>query len=153
MMVFNKLAKRESRPTLTPWSGEFQRFFDDFWGDRWDAGYSALGNSWIPAVDVEETDNEYLLKAEMPGLKKEDVKISLADNVLTITGEKKSEERKDDKRYHRVERSYGSFQRSFALAAPIQGDRVSASFKDGILIVTVPKSEEAKPKEIDIKVD
>jgi HSP20 family protein len=104
-------------------------------------------------VDVEESEDAYILKAEMPGLRKEDVKISLSDNVLTLTGEKKSEERSKDKRYHRVERSYGAFQRSFALSAPIQADKVSASFKEGILTVTVPKSEEAKPREIDIRVE
>jgi HSP20 family protein len=76
----------------------------------------------------------------------------LADNVLTISGEKKFEEKKDDRKYHRVERSYGAFRRSFTLGAPVQGDRIKASFKDGILEVTLPKSEEAKPREIDIQV-
>jgi len=151
-MVLNKLANREGRAALHPWQNDLRNLLDDFWNDHWDGGVSR-GTSWAPAVDIEETAEAYVLRAEMPGLKKEDVKISLSNDVLTISGEKKFEEKSQDKRYHRVERSYGAFQRSFALSAPIQADKVSASFKEGILTVMVPKSEEAKPREIDIQVD
>jgi HSP20 family protein len=130
------------------------QLFDRVFQDRWDPDWKGLGNNWVPAVDVEETENEYLFKAERPGIRKEDVKISLLDNVLTLSGEKRTEEKKTekDKKYHRVERTYGTFQRSFALSSPLKSDKISASYKDGILEIVVPKSEEAKPREIDIQV-
>jgi HSP20 family protein len=108
---------------------------------------------WIPAVDVEETEKNYIFRAETPGLKKEDVKISVKDNVLTLSGEKKSEERQESSTYHRVERGYGSFQRTYSITKPIQADQISANYKDGLLEIVVPKAEEIKPKEIEIKVN
>ena len=145
---------RRANNTARPWVDSLDQLFDRVFQDRWDPDWKGLGNNWVPAVDVEETENEFVFKAEMPGIKKEDVKISLLDNVLTLSGEKRTEEKKTDKekKYHRVERSYGSFQRSFALSSPLKADKISASYKDGILEIVVPKSEEAKPKEIDIQV-
>ncbi len=153
-MDLHQLSRRANSGNR-PWVDSLDQLFERVFQDRFDSEWKGLGPHWVPAVDVEETENEYLFKAEMPGLKKEDVKISLLDNVLTLTGEKKTEEKKTDKekKYHRVERSYGSFQRSFALSSPIQGDKISASYRDGILEIVVPKSEESKPKEIDIKVN
>ena len=87
------------------------------------------------------------------GLKKEDVKISILDNILTLSGEKKSEEKSENRKYHRSERTYGAFERKYSLASPIQADKVTASFKDGVLEIRVPKAEEAKPKEIQIQAD
>ena len=107
---------------------------------------------WIPVVDIFETEDEIKVVAEIPGIKKDDVKISLQDNVLTLKGEKKQEKEEKDKNFHRVERSYGSFQRSFSLPAAVQADKVKANYKDGILTITLPKVEEAKPKEIAITV-
>jgi HSP20 family protein len=108
---------------------------------------------WVPAVDVEETEKNYIFRAETPGLKKEDVKISVKDNVLTLSGEKKLEERQESRTYHRVERVSGSFQRTYSITEPIQADQISASYKDGLLEIVVPKAEEIKPKEIEIKVN
>lgn len=105
---------------------------------------------WSPAVDVAESDNEYLVKVELPGINKEDVKVTVQDSVLTILGEKKQET--EPKNYHRVERSYGSFQRSFTLPTTVKADKVDATFKDGVLTIALPKAEEARPKEIDVKV-
>ncbi len=152
-MNFNQLSRRVNS-TARPWVDSLDQLFERVFEDRWEPQWKGIASNWIPAVDVEETENEYLFKAEMPGMKKEDVKISLLDNVLTLTGEKRTEEKKTDKekKYHRVERSYGAFQRSFALSSPIRAEKISASFKDGILEISVPKSEEAKPKEIDIDV-
>jgi HSP20 family protein len=147
-MELNKLAVKKDNRAWDPW----YRLVDDVFDMRSSLDFPGFGTGWIPAVDVEETKDEYQIRAEMPGLKKEDVKISLTENVLTIAGEKKLESRTDKKKYHRLERTYGSFQRSFSLPAPIQPDKITAAFKDGILEVKVPKSEEAKPKEIDIKV-
>lgn len=107
---------------------------------------------WAPLVDICETDEEITVTSEMPGMKKEDVKISVQDNVLTLKGEKKQEIDEKEKNFHRVERSYGVFERSFSLPSSVQTDKIKASYKDGVLTITLPKSEETKPKEIDIAV-
>jgi HSP20 family protein len=107
---------------------------------------------WAPAVDVSETDNEYTIKAEIPEVKKEDVKVTMQDGMLTIQGERKQEKEEKGKRYHRVERSYGSFLRSFELPANVDEARAKADFKDGVLSLTLPKTEKAKPKAIEVKV-
>jgi HSP20 family protein len=107
---------------------------------------------WIPAVDISETDAEYLIKAELPEVKKEDVKVTVQHGVLTIHGERKQEKEEKGKRYHRVERSYGSFTRSFTLPDEVDETKVRAEFKDGMLHLHLAKSEKAKPKAIDVKV-
>ena len=107
---------------------------------------------WAPSVDVSETEGEYQIKAEIPDVKKEDVKVTLEDGVLTIQGERKQEKEMKGKRYHRVERSYGRFVRSFTLPDVIDEEKVKAEFKDGILNLALPKSEKAKPKAIEVKV-
>lgn len=117
---------------------------------RRDTDEDLFPSVWSPAVDVAESDNEYLVKVELPGINKEDVKVTVQDSVLTILGEKKQET--EAKNYHRVERSYGSFQRSFTLPSTVKADKVDATFKDGVLTIALPKAEEAKPKEIDVKV-
>ena len=101
---------------------------------------------WAPSVDISEDDKEWLVKADLPEVKKEDVKVTVGDGVLTVTGERKFEKEEKDKKYHRLERSYGSFFRSFALPDGADGARVNAEFKDGVLKVHLPKSEEAKAK-------
>ncbi|MBM4123627.1 MAG: Hsp20/alpha crystallin family protein [Nitrospira sp.] len=107
---------------------------------------------WAPLVDIVEDEKEYLIKAELPEVKKEEVKVSVEDDVLTITGERKYEKEEKGKKYHRVERAYGSFERSFTLPEDADGTKVNAEFKDGILKVHVGKSEKAKPKSVEIKV-
>lgn len=107
---------------------------------------------WAPLVDITEDQNEYLIKAELPEVKKEDVKVSVENGTLTISGERKFEKEEKGKKYHRVERAYGTFMRSFTLPDAATGEKVSAEFKDGVLKVHLPKSEEAKPKSVDIKV-
>ena len=108
--------------------------------------------SWSPLVDISETDDKIKVTAEVPGMKKDDIKISIQDNVLTLKGEKKQEKEEKDKNSHRVERAYGAFERSFSLPASVQTDKVKASYKEGVLTISLPKPEEAKPKEIDISV-
>jgi HSP20 family protein len=110
-------------------------------------------SEWTPLVDITEDDKEYLIKAELPEVKKEDVKVTVENGTLTITGERKFEKEEKDKKYHRIERAYGSFMRSFLLPEGAAGEKVSADFKDGVLKVHLPKSAEAKPKSIDVKVD
>jgi len=107
---------------------------------------------WTPLVDITEDDKEYLIKAELPEVKKEDVKVSVEEGTLAISGERKFEKEEKGKKYHRIERAYGSFMRSFTLPEGAAGDNVSAEFKDGVLKVHLPKSPEAKPKSIDVKV-
>jgi HSP20 family protein len=107
---------------------------------------------WAPLVDITEDDKEYLIKAELPEVKKEDVKLSVQDEVLTISGERKYEKEEKGKKYHRVERAYGSFTRSFTLPEDADGAKVNAEYKDGLLKVHLPKSEKAKPKAIDVKI-
>ena len=107
---------------------------------------------WMPVVDISESDGEYLIKAELPEVKKEDVKVTVEDGVLTIQGERRQEKEEKGKRYHRVERSYGSFVRSFTLPESVDEGGVKAEYKDGVLNLHLPKSEKVKPKAIDVKV-
>jgi len=107
---------------------------------------------WVPSVDVSETDGDYQIKAEIPDVKKEDVKVTVENGVLTIQGERKQEKEEKGKKYHRVERSYGSFVRSFTLPDLVDEEKVKAEFKDGVLNLQLPKSEKAKPKAIEVKV-
>ena len=109
--------------------------------------------SWIPTVDISESENTYEIHAELPGVTENDVNISVTDNLLTIKGEKNVQENTHNKNYHRVERRYGSFKRSFTLPRLVNTSEIKAGFKDGILSLTIPKAEEAKPKEIQISVN
>jgi len=107
---------------------------------------------WSPLVDITEDEKEYLIKAELPEIKKEEVKVTVQEDVLTISGERKYEKEEKGKKYHRVERAYGSFMRSFTLPEDADGAKVAAEFKDGVLKIHLPKSEKAKPKSVDVKV-
>ena len=107
---------------------------------------------WTPSVDISETDGEYQIKTEIPDVKKEDVKVTVEDGVLTIQGERKHEKEEKGKKFHRIERSYGSFVRTFSLPDVIDEEKVKAEFKDGVLNLYLPKSEKAKPKAIEVKV-
>jgi HSP20 family protein len=113
-------------------------------------GFSA--SVWAPPVDIAEDDKEYLIQVELPGVNKEDVRVSVENGVLTITGERKAEKEEKGRKFHRIERMYGTFVRSFTLPDGTAGDKIAAEFRDGILKVHLPKSEEAKPKSIEVKV-
>lgn len=107
---------------------------------------------WAPVVDISETNEEFLIKAELPEMKKEDVKVTVENGVLSIAGERKAEKEEKGKRYHRIERSYGQFLRSFTLPENVTEANVRAEYKEGVLQVHLMKSETPKPKAIDIKV-
>ena len=107
---------------------------------------------WAPLVDIAEDDNEYLINAEIPEIQKENVKVTVNQGVLSIQGERLFEQPEKGKKYHRLERAYGRFSRSFTLPDYVDGNRIAADFKDGVLRVHVPKSEQAKPKSIQIKI-
>lgn len=128
------------------------RLFSD-WRIRptWESEEIGQG-SWIPPVDIYETADAVVLKAELPGISKDDINVEVKDNTLTLRGEKKFEKEVKEENYYRVERSYGTFQRSFSLPSTVQQDKVKAKFKDGILEITLPKAEEAKPKQIKVDV-
>jgi HSP20 family protein len=107
---------------------------------------------WAPAVDILETENELVLKADLPEVKQDQIDIRVEDGTLTLKGERKFEATKDEKGYHRIERSYGAFSRSFSLPDSVNPEGVKATFKDGVLTVTLPKKEVAKPRQIKVEV-
>jgi len=113
---------------------------------------SLRSSAWAPAVDISETADSYEVTAELPGLTKDDVKISYESGVVSIRGEKKQEKEEKGKNYHRMERSYGAFERSFSLPTHVDVNKIEAKFKDGVLTLHLPKAEDARPKEIPIKI-
>lgn len=143
---------------LTPFK-EFDRMrreMDRLWESFFEGGLRGRTEEigeWVPSLDLVETKNDLVVKAEVPGMEPNDIDISLSDGVLTIKGEKKQEKEEKEADYHLIERCYGAFTRSLRLPKEVQSDKISASYKDGILKVILPKSEEAKKKEIRIKVE
>jgi HSP20 family protein len=109
------------------------------------------GRTWLPAVDIKETEEALMFSAELPGMTKDDIEITLENNVLTIAGERKFEKEAKGETFHRVERTFGSFSRSFTLPTGVRTDKVDANFANGILHIHLPKQEESKPKKITIR--
>ena len=140
-----------------PWRElhEMEKRLSSLWGrspSKEEGGKEAMTVAeWAPLVDISEDDKEYLIKAELPDVKKEKVKISVQDSVVSISGERQYEKEEKGKKYHRVERSYGSFMRSFTLPEGCDPANVNAEFKDGVLNVHLAKSPKAQPKAIEIK--
>jgi HSP20 family protein len=130
---------------------EMDRLWDSFF-ERRPTTRAREEGEWLPSIDVSETKGELVVKAELPGIEPKDMNISLNEGVLTIKGEKKQEKEEKEEGYHLVERSYGSFTRSIRLPREVQGEKINASYKDGVLKITLLKTEEAKKKEIKIKV-
>jgi len=130
---------------------EMNRFMNDlFRGPGHEGNGGGSVGSWLPAVDVYENEQALIFKAELPGFSKDDVHVELKDNVLTLKGERKREVEVKEEQYHRMERSHGTFQRSFALPIGVEAEKAEATFKDGVLELTLPKAEVAKPKRIGI---
>ena len=129
---------------------EIDRFFDLPFGGQMSAGEFFEG--WSPAFDIYEDKDKITVKAELPGLKKEDIDVNVTGDRLVISGERKQEEEHKDAQSYRSERYFGHFQRSLTLPQPVDPNQITASYKDGVLTVSCPKSEEAKPKQIDVKV-
>ena len=142
------LVKRNPRVEWTPRSVD--SFFNDFWNNSF-SNWEQDSTVWSPRVDVKETKDAYQVMADLPGLEKKDINISLHDNVLTVKGERKSEEKSEDENQHYCERTYGQFSRSFQLPNKVEQKDIRAEYKDGVLTVILKKAEEAKPREIDIK--
>jgi HSP20 family protein len=128
--------------------GEVNRLFNTFF----DTPVSASERRWLPAMDLVETEDHFLLRADLPGLSEEDVQIELEDNVLTVSGERKSEHEERKEGYHRVERAYGRFTRSLTLPEGVDAEAVEARFDRGVLEISIPKPEERKPRRVAINV-
>ncbi len=128
------------------------RLFSDVRAQAPVRGEEIVQGAWIPAVDIFETNEAIVLKAELPGITAQDISVEVKDNTLTLKGEKKFEKEVKEENYHRVERSCGSFQRAFTLPGTIHQEKVKAKFKDGILEITLPKVEEAKPKQVKVEI-
>lgn len=120
--------------------------------DRVDDEEGLNTSTWVPAVDIFETADSVVVKAELPGVSRENIDIQVRDNTLTLKGERKFEREIQDENYLRIERSYGAFHRAFSLPTVIRQDKVKAALRDGVLEVTLPKAEEAKPKQVKIEV-
>ncbi len=150
------LVKYEPRSIWDPFTdiwdlrSEMDRVLDTFFSHP---GKPVVSGIWQPAVDIYEEKDHYTVKAELPGVKPGDIKVSLTNNTLTLRGERKAEHEEKHKGYHRFERAYGEFCRSFQLPSEVNADKIKARHKDGVLEVEIPKSEKAKAKEISIKVE
>jgi HSP20 family protein len=146
--------------TLVRWTPEarmtanvrdsFDEMIRGFFGDPWVRGSV---REWTPATDVTEEEHQYSVTIDLPGLKRDDIKISVANGMLTVSGERKRESESKEQGYVRVEREHGSFARTFTLPRTVDGKRIEASYKDGVLTIALPKSEDARPKSIDVKVN
>lgn len=141
---------------------QMDRLFEDFFGRRFRPWWPSVRWPEIkwptevevhPSADIFENKDEIIVKAELPGMAKEDVNVNITENTITLSGEKKKEEKVEKKDYYRLERSYGSFSRSFSLPADVQTEKAKATFKDGILEIRVPKTEEAKKKQVKVKIE
>lgn len=128
---------------------DLEQYLDNLFGQVWG------GRGWsngFPRSDVAETEDAFVIEAELPGMRREDIKVEMKENILTISGENKAEEKEKTKGYHRIERSYGTFTRSFRLPSSVDETRISARYDNGVLRLTVPKREEARPRQIEVKV-
>jgi len=143
---------------LSPWKParelsslrrEMDRLFEDFLGEK--GTFFPEAGSWVPAVDVSETDDNILVKAELPGMDSKDIDVSVQGDILVIKGDKKEEKETKEENYHRIERRRGTFARSIKIPVPVDAENISAKYDKGVLTVTLPKQEESKAKQIEVK--
>ena len=148
--MLNSLSRWNTQsPNLTP-RDPFFRLFDTFFNQDLAGNEDVSNRAWMPPVDIQETEEGYRLIAELPGMTKDDIAITLENNVLRLSGERKFEKDAKKESYHRIERAYGNFQRSFSLPIQVDSEKVEAAFKDGVLTIAVPKAEQARPRKIAI---
>jgi HSP20 family protein len=147
------LVRWRDRGELSPWSAfrDLESQFSRMLGD-WTSESGLVASGWTPAVDLRETEDGYMVDVDVPGMKKEDIELAVVDNVVTIKGERKDESQTEKDGYRRSERRYGTFQRSFEVPGGFDSAKVEARYEDGVLRVTLPKREESKPKQIEVKV-
>lgn len=128
------------------------RMFNDTYGSRNQEDHMLSRGTWVPAVDIYEVEGELVLKAELPDMQRDDIDVTVENNTLTIRGERKLDNEIKQENFHRVERAYGSFVRTFSLPPTVDSGRIGAEYKNGVLTVKLPMREEAKPRTIDVKV-
>src|SRR5512138_314763 len=142
--------------TLAPWGGnlrrEMERFFDRFAEPVWDP-FETMAGDWAPKLDVSETKDAMVVTADMPGVDPKEIEIGLTGDLLTLKGEKEKRTEEKEERYHRVERTYGAFLRSVRLPMAVDGSKVTATFKNGVLVVTLPKTPASKGTTIPVKAE
>ena len=143
-----KIKKWEPFRELVTMRDDMDRLFDVFFSPQ----PHIMEDLWRPSIDIEENNGNLMVKAEIPGMDKKDIKVVVKDDMLTISGERKRENETKEKTFHRIERSYGQFRRMIRLPAEVDPDKVKATYKDGILNVTLPKPESMKPKHIDVEI-
>lgn len=146
-MPSKKMSRWDPFRELVNLRDEMDRFFNTFFNRQ----LEDTEGFWAPVIDIEEDNEYFIVKAELPGIKKEDIKISVRGNLLSITGGRKQESEIKNKTFHRFERSYGKFMRKITLPSEVNADKVQAKYKDGILTITLPKPESMKPKEITVE--
>ena len=152
--IVRRYPRASSALTRDPFFSNVDSLFNDFLRTGSLFGRSmgeGLRDTWIPAVDIQETDKAFVFTAELPGLGKDDVEITLEENLLTLSGSRELNEKEEGDTYHRIERAYGSFSRSFSLPSQVDSSGIDATFEKGLLTVSVPKSEQAQPRKIEIK--
>jgi HSP20 family protein len=137
---------------LTTMQERMNKLFEDVMKSPYRSEEGLATPNWAPAVDIFETDKEIVMKAELPEMQEKDIEIKVEDNILILSGERKMEKEVKEENYHRIERAYGSFNRSFTLPRTVDRENIKASYKDGVLKVLLPKKEEVKPKQIKIDV-
>jgi HSP20 family protein len=145
---------RKSEPSSL-WSERslFPNLFDEFFNDRSFRSLQETARTWTPAVDILEKDGNLILRAELPGINEKEIDLKLEGNVLTLRGERKLEDEQESNNYHRIERFYGAFSRSFTLPETVDRDQIKADYKSGVLTVTIPQRPEVKPREIPVSVN
>jgi len=143
-----KLVRYSPFGVRSPLWSDWNRFFDEFLPVNTETDTPA---SWTPRVDLSETESEFVIALDLPGLKKDDVTINFESDMLTISGERREETSREDVNYYRTERFYGRFSRSFTFPKAVEIDKITAGFEDGVLTVRVPKAAESKPRKIQIK--
>ena len=135
---------------LFNWHNQMNRFFDDFFSSPLSGGENVSMRDWLPVVDIYDNDDTIVIKAELPGVDKKDIKVDVNGRILTLKGERSTDNEMQEGDYYRKERSFGKFERSFTLPADIDPDKIKADFKDGVLKLNIPKPEAHKPKQISV---
>lgn len=147
-MTHRYLTKWEPFSDLVSLRDDMDRFFETFFGQH----PEDREGFWTPILDIEESNGNIVVKAEIPGMEKDEIKVSVRNNMLSISGERKQESETRDKTFHRIERSYGKFSRTITLPSEVDADKIKAAYKDGVLNIVLPKPESMKPKQIEVEI-
>jgi len=149
-----KITRFQPHPPLAAFAGGMDRFFDEVMGRRLRSAFDdeSMRGAWTPKIDILERKDALEIRTDLPGMKPEDVEVTVEDGVLSISGERKLEQTQEGETFHRVECTYGSFERSFTLPTNVDADKIGARFANGELVLSLPKREEAKPKSVKIEI-